>query len=423
MKQCVVCGRKGLFLKLDESGKCNECVRKEKEEALELERQHTREKAIEEEKKRQEEEAAEAARFDAYFSSLLSRFKDINVANFADDPIQALESIPALRDKIKVCDTLKEEFSNSLYKKELGEKLLSMITCSDFDRRLGIGTIEDFDVRVHSGSNGFSAADVFSAINGDIDSCKDGLSRIISTIQRNADYQRLLDSIPLANIEITNTKHKTQSVGDLEELVKYSSITAKTNPDKIGNFVVIDTETTGLSPSRDALVEVAAVRFEGWKPVEKFTTLINPGKKISPSASAINGITDAMVADAPSFDQIIDSLDSFVGKSNLVGHNISFDLKFLYRHGYNFTSSKRHYYDTCAISKKVLKKQKAKWDREIEEYVVDDDDYDYDVENYKLTTLCNYYKIRDDMFAHRALSDALATGILFKLLAQKWIDI
>ena len=124
-----------------------------------------------------------------------------------------------------------------------------------------------------------------------------------------------------------------------------------------------------------------------------------------------------MVADAPTFSQVIDNLNSFVGNSNIVGHNLPFDLKFLYRHGYDFTTQKRKYYDTCEIAQKTLKKPKMKWDKENEEYVVNDN-YDYDVENYKLTTLCDYYKIRDNSFAHRALSDALATGILFKRIAM-----
>ena len=139
-------------------------------------------------------------------------------------------------------------------------------------------------------------------------------------------------------------------------------------------------------------------------------------------SSAINNITDDMVADAPAFMQIIDSLNAFVGKSNIVGHNLPFDLKFLYRYGYDFTANKRRYYDTCEIAKKTLKKPKLKWDKDFDEYVIDYD-CDYDVEDYKLTTLCDYYQIRDNMFAHRALSDALATGELFKCLAKDRIGI
>ena len=46
----------------------------------------------------------------------------------------------------------------------------------------------------------------------------------------------------------------------------------------------------------------------------------------------------------------------------------------------------------------------------------------YDVEDYKLTTLCDYYTIRDELFAHRALGDAFATGNLFECLAKDKID-
>ena len=61
-----------------------------------------------------------------------------------------------------------------------------------------------------------------------------------------------------------------------------------------------------------------------------------------------------------------------------------------------------------------------KWDRKLESYEINFD-YDYDVENYKLPTLCEYYEIRDNSSSHRAISDALATGILFHNLAQSKI--
>ena len=183
----------------------------------------------------------------------------------------------------------------------------------------------------------------------------------------------------------------------------------------------MDIETTGLSSTKDKIIEIAAIRFEDWVPVEKLHTLLNPEKHIPEEATAVNNISDDMVANSPRFSQIIESLDSFIGKASLVGHNLPFDLKFLYRYGYDFTTVKRHYYDTCEISKKTLKTPKKKWDKDLGEYVINYN-YDYDIENYKLTTLCDYYHIRDNLFAHRAMSDALATGILFQKLAQDKIE-
>ena len=242
-------------------------------------------------------------------------------------------------------------------------------------------------------------------------------NKAIKSVRDSAEFQETIDQIPSVELKLTDNSYDKRSVSELDELVKYTNITAKTSIDRIGNFVVIDTETTGLSSTKDNIIESAAVKFEDWAPVAKFHTLLNPGKHIPEDATAINNITDTMVADSPKFSQIIDCLSSFIGKSNIVGHNLPFDLKFLYRYGYDFTTDKRHYYDTCEISKKTLKIPKMKWDKEYGEYVINDN-YDYDVENYKLTTLCEYYEIRDNSFAHRAMSDALATGILFQKLSQ-----
>lgn len=406
MGKCLICGKRGLFLKVDALGRCNECAQKEREK----EAAEAREKA---EKEEQE--------FESYYSNMLFCLKKLQEDIEVDDnPIEALSIIPLIRDKVNECKVLKAEIHNPQYENKLFDKLVKSITYSDdFSRKYGIGRLEAFDieVRVNSISKEYSKDEIFSDIDKRINAHARFLNNIIKSIQNSAAFQQKIDAIAEINVEKSNTNHNKREASELEEIIKYSSITAKTCFERLGDFVVIDTETTGLSPTRDNLVEVAAIRFENWVPIQKFHTLLNPGKHIPDKASAINNITDDMVADAPAFVHIIDSLAAFVGKSNIVGHNLPFDLKFLYRHGYDFTTNKRRYYDTCEIAKKTLRKPKQKWDKEYDEYVINYD-CDYDVEDYKLTTLCDYYKIRDNMFAHRALSDALATGELFKRLAM-----
>ena len=401
MGKCMICGKRGLFLKVDALGRCNECAQKEREK----EAAKAREKA---EKEEQE--------FESYYSNMLFCLKKLQEDIEVDDnPIEALSIIPLIRDKVYECEILKAEIHNPQYENKLFDKLVKSITYSDdFSRKYGIGRLEAFDigVRVNSISKEYSKDEIFSDIDKRINAHARFLNNIIKSIQNSAAFQQKIDAIAEINVEKSNTNHNKREASELEEIIKYSSITAKTCFERLGDFVVIDTETTGLSPTRDNLVEVAAIRFETWVPIQKFHTLLNPGKHI----------TDDMVADAPAFMQIIDSLNAFVGKSNIVGHNLPFDLKFLYRYGYDFTANKRRYYDTCEIAKKTLKKPKLKWDKDFDEYVIDYD-CDYDVEDYKLTTLCDYYQIRDNMFAHRALSDALATGELFKCLAKDRIGI
>lgn len=399
MGKCVVCGKKGLFLKINSNGLCNVCE----------------EKRIKDEKDK----------FETYYKNLLEEFvllkKTIKVDNA---PISSTELIPLIENTICRFDKIKENLHNTNYRNLLLEKIVENISFrDDFSRRYGFGNINDWDIsiRLKSPMNQVGLDEIICGIDEEIESHKRKLRNKINSILKCAEFQKKIDSIPSFKIQITNTKHNRQTVSELDQKVKYTNITSKMNFDRIGSFVVIDTETTGLSSTKDNLIELAAIKFEDWTPIEKFHTMINPEKHIPEEVSKINNIYDDMVVNSPTFSQVIDSLNIFVGTYNIVGHNLPFDLKFLYRYGYDFTLDKRYYFDTCEISKKILRKPKMKWDKEYSEYVINEN-YDYDVEDYKLTTLCDYYKIRDNSAAHRALSDAYATGILFEELAKEKMD-
>jgi len=97
-------------------------------------------------------------------------------------------------------------------------------------------------------------------------------------------------------------------------------------------YVALDLETTGLDPMRDAIIEIGALRFEGERQVEKFSTFVNPGRKIPPFVTELTGITDRDVESAPGIRRILPDLAYFVGRDPVVGHNIGFDLSFLRQH-------------------------------------------------------------------------------------------
>lgn len=91
----------------------------------------------------------------------------------------------------------------------------------------------------------------------------------------------------------------------------------------------LDVETTGLSALYDDRVcEIAVLRCEGNKTTE-WQSLVNPLRAISPGAAAINGITDKMVKDAPTFAEITDKLLEMIDGAVPVCHNAAFDLSFL----------------------------------------------------------------------------------------------
>jgi DNA polymerase-3 subunit epsilon len=95
-------------------------------------------------------------------------------------------------------------------------------------------------------------------------------------------------------------------------------------------LVVLDTETTGLSPALGhRVVEVAAVRLEGWQQVDSFSSLINPGRPMEAGASRVNGIYDEDLVDAPPFAEIAGQLQQVLQGAVLVAHNAHFDAAFL----------------------------------------------------------------------------------------------
>lgn len=99
---------------------------------------------------------------------------------------------------------------------------------------------------------------------------------------------------------------------------------------KQAEYVVFDVETTGLSPqSGDRIVEIAAIRVKDHKVVDSFTSLVNPERELPIEAQEIHKITEAMVKNAPTADQVLPRMIDFTGGACLVGHNIKFDLNFL----------------------------------------------------------------------------------------------
>ncbi|GAC1643250.1 MAG: hypothetical protein NVS4B12_07350 [Ktedonobacteraceae bacterium] len=94
-------------------------------------------------------------------------------------------------------------------------------------------------------------------------------------------------------------------------------------------FVVIDTETTGLRPGPDRVIEVACVRVRGGEAVDSLQTLINPGRRIPPFIAQFTGITQEMVNDAPTAKEILPDVIRFIDGAIVVGHNVGFDIGFL----------------------------------------------------------------------------------------------
>ena len=104
-----------------------------------------------------------------------------------------------------------------------------------------------------------------------------------------------------------------------------------------GEFVVFDLETTGLSPEKDAIVEIGALKVRGGQiyEQERFETLVRPlcadgsVRPIPWQAARVHGISDAMVRSAPALEQVLPEFLAFVGAAAVVAHNAAFDNGFM----------------------------------------------------------------------------------------------
>ena len=97
--------------------------------------------------------------------------------------------------------------------------------------------------------------------------------------------------------------------------------------------VAIDLETTGLHPEQDAIIEIGALKFSGERVLETFESLVSPGLSIPYRVQRLTGISAAQLKDAPSLDELLPRLRTFIGDLPLVGHSVPFDAAFLRRAG------------------------------------------------------------------------------------------
>ena len=96
-----------------------------------------------------------------------------------------------------------------------------------------------------------------------------------------------------------------------------------------GIFVVVDVETTGLSPIEDRITEIAMMKVKNGVLLDEFSTLINPLVTIPASITHLTGIDNLMVADAPTAREVAPSIAEFLGGAIFVAHNAQFDWGFV----------------------------------------------------------------------------------------------
>ena len=162
-------------------------------------------------------------------------------------------------------------------------------------------------------------------------------------------------------------------------------------------YAIVDIETTGGVSQNGGITEVAAIVHNGFKILDTYQTLINPGRPIPGFITGLTGISNEMVQDAPYFHEIADELLAFLNEKVFVAHNVNFDYNFLHlefqRAGLIFNVPKLC---TVRLSRKVIP----------------------GIRSYSLGTICSHVgiEIKD---RHRAYGDALATAHLFTIICER----
>jgi len=172
------------------------------------------------------------------------------------------------------------------------------------------------------------------------------------------------------------------------------------------NYVVVDTELTGLNPKKDSIVSIGAVRMKGGRIdlSDIFYRLINPSSAMKHESIIIHGITPSDVAQKPSIEGVLSDFIDFCGEDLMVGHFVTLDMDFINRQArrINGVPMKNHVIDTCSIHE---------WIR------FNDGDFSRHYgglsEELNLFALAKKYRIPFNN-AHNAMSDAFITAQLFQ---------
>ncbi|MBD7909966.1 DNA polymerase III subunit alpha [Clostridium cibarium] len=162
-------------------------------------------------------------------------------------------------------------------------------------------------------------------------------------------------------------------------------------------YCVLDLETTGFSPVTEKITEIGVMKVKDGKVIDKFSCFVNPQKPIPARVIEVTNITDDMVSDAETIEQVFPKLLDFIKDTVLVAHNAEFDINFLKHNarvlGYDFDFT---YMDTLSLAQEIFP----------------------DFKTYKLGRIAKNLGIKVEA-AHRALDDVDTTVKVFNIMIDK----
>lgn len=169
----------------------------------------------------------------------------------------------------------------------------------------------------------------------------------------------------------------------------------------VSDYVVVDLETTGLSPAYDSIIEAAAVRVESGKIAGRFQSLIKLCGALPSFITHLTGITDEMLSTAPELPDVFPRFIEFIGNSVVVAHNANFDINFVYDTCLQIlkTEFTNDFIDTMRMSRCLFREYR----------------------HHRLSDLAERFGIEGGV-EHRALSDAIKTFKCYEYMKKYAAD-
>jgi DNA polymerase-3 subunit alpha (Gram-positive type) len=199
-------------------------------------------------------------------------------------------------------------------------------------------------------------------------------------------------------------KHGIKIIYGLEANVVNDAVPIVMNPRdedlKQAVYVIFDIETTGLSVMNNKIIEIAGVKMQDGKEIDRFATFINPHEKIPYNIQQLTNISDDMVKDAPELEDKLPEFAEFVGDAILVAHNAKFDMGFIQANLKRLGRPElpNPVLDTLELARFLFPALK----------------------NHRLNTLAEKFKVSLENH-HRAIDDSIALGhVLFHLIQETY---
>lgn len=208
---------------------------------------------------------------------------------------------------------------------------------------------------------------------------------MLQGLQNRKDSKITETTIPNQSNNLTS-KGKQSSKQKGKKLMKF-----------VDNYVLVDIETTGLSPIKDEIIEIGAIKVENNQIIDSYNQLIKIDRSLSPFITNLTGITNEMLQAGKQPHIVIQEFVNFAGKNILIGHNVNFDIGFLTYQSQKYLNHpiSNDYIDTMYLARRIVPNSV----------------------NYKLGTLANLFDI-SYQGAHRGLKDVEITYEVYNHLRK-----